>query len=100
MKAAVLAAFFTVPAVAGTYWHPWTNEVAIAGPEEATVCYYTSGTQTSADNGEQWVCGVFDLFGAKEPVVIAFPQVGPVKVIDARWAYAAEDGSWVPMSKD
>ena len=99
----LLATLALVPALAvaqdDVFWHPEAAGVALAGPEMGTACYYTSGTCTSLPCDSEWACESVALLGAKAPVYLSLPSVGPVKVF-ARWAYAIDaEGALVPMSR-
>ena len=99
----LLALAVLVPALASAqddvFWHPEAAGVALAGPELGTVCYYSSGTCTSLPCESEWVCQDVALSGAKDPVYLTLPSVGPAKAF-ARWAYARDaEGALVPMSR-
>ena len=85
-------------AQAGEYWHPEAAKVIFAGPDGATVCQWFDNPGSFQDG--KWTCEDIETYGAKWPIELELESAGPVKVMGARWAYAWDGLSWVPMVKD
>ena len=85
------------------FWHPETDEITIAGPDEITYCYNLPSDACPdwyVECAPSWVCGSTPADGARSPITIVFPEIGPVKVMGARWAYARIEGKLEPMVGD
>lgn len=80
----------------GDYAYPNANGVVVAGipGTEARICYYEDDVFDLDLPAEAqtvvpvWECDYVQLYGAKAPVWYFFKHTSPVRVNDARWAYA------------
>lgn len=80
----------------GAFAYPNANGVIVAGPgnTEAKICYYEDEVfDLSLPADAQtivpvWECDVVQLYGARAPVWYFFKHTSPVRIINARWAYA------------